>query len=361
MRLQGPAATSRDGALDRRYSISGTIRIVPSPGREEHGLGSEESGTSARAQASWSMAALRPFQRPPFRQVPAAPRRPHTMERLAPTKVPIRVAGETLTARVFVGGDGSPLLLVHGLMTTSYSWRYVAGPLIDAGFRVIAPDLPGAGETPALRGGCSAKALTEAIAALLRAMGLRGCAVVGNSMGGYLAMRLALRDPDAMGRLCNLHSPGVPLRRLYLLHALLRTSWGPRVLDYLVARDPDRWVWRNVHYADETLKSHEELCEYAAPLRTRAGRAAFVSWLRDGLDPRVMAETLAGLDATPQFPVPLQLIYSRQDPMVPPSVGVRLAHALPDAQMVWLEDSSHFAHVDTPQQFLDAAMPFLRE
>lgn len=305
------------------------------------------------------MTQLEPFRRPPLSEVPNAPRVPHTLDRLESTRVPIEVGGETLEAHVRVGGEGAPLVLIHGLMTTSYSWRYVAGPLIDAGYRVYAPDLPGAGKTPAPRGGCTAAALTESIGATLRALDVVGCPIIGNSMGGYLAMRLALEDPEAMSRLVNLHSPGVPLARLYALRAALSLGLGRALLSFLVSQDPERWVYRNVHYADETLKSREELREYAAPLRTDAGRAAFASWLRDGLDPTVMSETLAQLDANERFPIPLQLVYATTDPMVPPSVGRRLARAIPDAELVWLEDSSHFAHVDTPARFLDAALPFL--
>jgi pimeloyl-ACP methyl ester carboxylesterase len=54
------------------------------------------------------------------------------------------------------------------------------------------------------------------------------------------------------------------------------------------------------------------------------------------------------------------LLYAREDPMVPPSVGPRLAALLPRAKFVWLDNSSHFAHVDTPELVLDHVIPFLR-
>jgi pimeloyl-ACP methyl ester carboxylesterase len=60
-----------------------------------------------------------------------------------------------------------------------------------------------------------------------------------------------------------------------------------------------------------------------------------------------------------RFPIPLQLVYAARDPMVPPSVGDRLAALLPDARFVRLERASHFAHVDAPSAFLEAALPFL--
>ena len=45
--------------------------------------------------------------------------------------------------------------------------------------------------------------------------------------------------------------------------------------------------------------------------------------------------------------------------MVPPRIGAQLAQLIPSAELVWLEDSSHFAHVDSPERFLDVVLPFL--
>src|SRR5690606_18494790 len=157
------------------------------------------------------------------------------------------------------------------------------------------------------------------------ALGIRGCAAIGNSMGGYLCMRLALRDPEALGPLVNLHSPGVPLLRLYALRTVLSAPGSHRLLRFLVHRDPERWVHRNVHYYDESLKSREETREYAEPLATDAGVAAFARILHETLDPaemRAFVERLRLLSEAGQpFPVPLMLVYAAQDPMVPPSVG----------------------------------------
>ena len=109
----------------------------------------------------------------------------------------------------------------------------------------------------------------------------------------------------------------------------------------------------------ETLKSREEARIYAAPLKTTRGRRAFASWLGDGLDPADLERFVRDLEGCPRFPVPLQLIYARTDPMVPPEMGHVLHRLVPEAELVWLDESSHFAHVDTPEAFLDAALPFL--
>ncbi len=305
----------------------------------------------------------KPFRQLPFASLPETPRAPHgyAASRAVDATLDSRDFGK-LRVHYRVHGQGPPLLLVHGLMTSSYSWRYVLEPLA-AHFTVYAPDLPGAGRTAKPDAPYHPDALAGWIADFQRQVGIRGSATIGNSLGGYLCMRLALRDPGAMSRLVNLHSPGVPLARLHALHAVLSLPGSTALLAKLVAGDPERWVHRNVHYFDETLKSREETREYAAALRTREGLVAFARVLRETLAPSHMAAFTRELDARRErgerFPIPLQLVYVPRDPMVPPRVGERLRARIPDAEFVRLEAASHFAHVDNPTGFLAAALPFL--
>ena len=254
-------------------------------------------------------------------------------------------------------GTGHPLACVHGLMTTGYSFRYLLALLGDR-YRLVIPDLPGAGDSDHPDVHLGPDVLARAVIATLDACDARGAAVIGNSMGGYLCMRAALLDAGAIGRLVNLHSPGVPTARMVALRWALRLLPGRAVLDRLVRRDPERWVHRNVHYWDESLKSREEHRVYAAPLATPAGRAAFYRHLRDGLDAREMAAFARALRERP-FPIPLMLVYAQRDPVVPAIVGARLRALVPAARFVELADASHFAHVDAAGRFVAAIEPFL--
>jgi pimeloyl-ACP methyl ester carboxylesterase len=297
-----------------------------------------------------------PFRQLRFEDLPAKPRLPHGWAR---TEARTVVVGG-LPARVYAAGQGPPLLLVHGLMTAAWSWRYVA-EAFAADFTVYMPDLPGAGDTPPLP-----RATPEALVAWLEdlagALDLRGAPVVGNSLGGYLCMRWALAHPASVGRLSVLHAPGVPTPRLWALKAAMSLPGADGLLWRLVSRDPERWVHRNVHYYDESLKSREETAVWAAPLRNRAGCDAFASWLRDACDPASMRGFVADLRTlNGRFPVPLQLVYAEEDPMVPPVVGERLAALLPEASYVRLQRASHFAHVDAPEAWLAAVGPFLAQ
>lgn len=307
--------------------------------------------------------ARRPFSQLPFSQVPEAPRVPHGYVRTEAREIAIGwPAGAHTAIHVRTLGAGPPLLLVHGFMTSSYSFRYVFEALAR-NYRVYAPDLPGAGRSGKPDASYHPERLAEAIGAIIGALGIRGCRAIGNSLGGYLCMHLALADAGAISRLVNLHSPGLPTARMWALQAALRvTPSAEGLVRRMVARDPERWVHKHVHYFDETLKSREEHREYAAPLKTREGQRAFHRMLSETLDPGAMRAFVRRLEALDgRFPIPLQLVYARADPMVPPIVGRRLSRLLPSAHFVTLARGSHFAHVDAPDLFLEVVRPFLSE
>jgi pimeloyl-ACP methyl ester carboxylesterase len=175
-------------------------------------------------------------------------------------------------------------------------------------------------------------------------------------------MRLALSDPDAMSRFVCVHAPGVPELRLVALGALLAIPGARAVLSRFVRRDPLRWAHANVHYWDESLKSIEEAHEYGDPLATPEGAAAFIKHLADtmAIGPiREMDRTLRARKARGEpFPAPTLLLYARRDPMVPPRFGAVLAERT-GAPLVWLEEASHFAHVDAVERFLPPVVEFL--
>jgi pimeloyl-ACP methyl ester carboxylesterase len=302
---------------------------------------------------------VKPFTRGRFEDLPEKPRVAHEFFSYEQARVELdsRPFGK-ISVAYRTAGAGTPLLLVHGLMTTSYSWRYVMGSLAKKR-RVIAIDLPGAGASsmPVERS-FAPEAFAEFLVELIGALGGRGADVVGNSMGGYLAMLAAMRDAKAFGRVVNIHSPGVPDARFWALASLFAVPGSRSLVDRLVRKDPLRWVHRNVHYFDESLKSVEEAHAYGDPLATELGRRAFVKFLAETMAPGPQRAFLRALGAS-RFPVPLLLLYSKRDPLVRPSVGTRLAALVPDAKLVWLDDTSHFAHVDSPERVLAPVEEFL--
>jgi pimeloyl-ACP methyl ester carboxylesterase len=99
--------------------------------------------------------------------------------------------------RYAVGGDGPPIVLVHGLGGTIENWRAVAPPLA-ASHRVVVPDLPGHGRSSSLPEARNVDALAESVLAIADAAGIRGAVWVGHSLGGVVVLRAAVLRPDAV-------------------------------------------------------------------------------------------------------------------------------------------------------------------
>ena len=160
-----------------------------------------------------------------------------------------------------------------------------------------------------------------------------------------------------------IHPPGIVEPRLVALSLALRVPGVAAILARVVRHDPPRWAHRNIHYFDETLKSLEEAYEYGNPIATDAGARAFVHYLGESLDPRGLhaftRELARRRDSGEGFPVPLSLVYAREDPTVPPKVGPKLHALVPDAEFHWLERSSHFAQVYSPDRLAALLAPFL--
>jgi len=304
-----------------------------------------------------------PFRRGDFNALPQKPNVPHRFFDTIAMDIQVNSkAFGDMKVHVRRFGEGPPLLLLHGLMTSSYSWRYTFEEL-GKHFTCYAPDLPGAGhsehklETP-----YTPAHLGQWLGEVMHTLHIYGCPVIGNSMGGYIAMHLAIQEPDAISRLLNLHSPGIPEFRLQALDAVFRIPKAKRLLRWFVQRDAYRFAHKNVHYYDERLKSLEEAREYGTPLNHPEGVQAFIKYLDETMNIQYTRRFKKILNRKGfVFPIPLQLQYAKQDPMVPPRIGKQWKKQIPQAELIYLNQASHFAHVDSPDQFLMHALPFLQQ
>jgi len=285
-------------------------------------------------------------------QLPELPTRAHDFQTLPRKRAAVLVPGRAapFSLSYVEAGDGAPLLLVHGLMTSAYSFRYVASALAKR-YRVFVVDLPGAGQSDAPEGlSQSPQQLAEVLAAFIDSIGIERPYIAANSMGGYVSLWLALLHPEKLSRLLIMHSPGIPEARLFLLHAILSLP-GARALFRFYTRNHDSFALENVHYRDESLKSREEVREYARWTRDPPSREIFFRNLLETMSPHTMKQLPGAIAAARAAGalVPMRLLWSRWDPLVPPAFGPQYQAMLPEAELVWLDDASHFLHVDAPE------------
>jgi pimeloyl-ACP methyl ester carboxylesterase len=124
-------------------------------------------------------------------------------------------------------GDGFPVVMCHGFPELWYSWRHQIRALASAGYRVIAPDQRGYGETdvPAALEAYTQRLLVGDIVGMLDALGIGKCVIVGHDWGGIVAWNTALMMPDRVKRVISLNTPFFPrgpMKPTDLMQALAR-------------------------------------------------------------------------------------------------------------------------------------------
>ncbi len=255
-------------------------------------------------------------------------------------------------------GSGPPLVAIHGLGATKGSFLPTVAAL-SARHRVIALDLPGFGDSDKPIGASyDARFFAAAVIALLDALELDRVHLIGNSLGGRVALEVGLLRPDRVDRLVLL-CPSLAWRR--------ERPWAPLVRLArpelgLVQIAPRRLVEAIVHRlipgADEGWTA-AGVDEFLRAYLTPAGRAAFYAAARHiyleephgegGFWPR-----LRGLAADALF------VWGRHDRLVPIAFERHVADALPRARHLEL-DCGHVPQVELPRQTHDAVGEFLGE
>ena len=298
-----------------------------------------------------------------YNDLPETPVRPHTYFALESIEVSVKHPDrkDSIHIHCKISGDGPPLLLLHGLMTSGYSFRYVI-PELAKKYRVIVPDLPGAGQSEApLDLSMSPQSVATFLNALISTLQIEPPYVIGNSLGGYQALWFASLFHNRVRRLIVMHAPGFFQPQSFALRSLLASPVGRALFRRRIYRDPEGFVARNIHYYDSTIMSREEAREYSSIFRDRARTDVFIRIFRDSLNPRYMRELVERLSILrhQRLPwMPIRLFWAKQDVLVPASFGYRYQKLLPAAELVWFEHAGHFMQVDDPERTVQEIMRF---
>ena len=253
-------------------------------------------------------------------------------------------------------GIGPPVLAIHGLGGTKGSFLYTVAALADR-FRVIAVDLPGFGDSDKPIGAAyDAAFFAEAMIDLLDALELDRADLIGNSLGGRVALEVALRDPERVGRLALL-APSLAWRRPRRWAPMLRLVRPELGLVQLAPRAIVEGVVHRVIPGADQGWTAAGVDEFLRSYLTPAGRAAFYAAARqiyleephgqDGFWPR-----LRGLKPQALF------IWGRRDTLVPIAFARHVAEALPYARHLEL-DCGHVPQMERPRQTHTAVAAFL--
>jgi haloalkane dehalogenase len=243
-------------------------------------------------------------------------------------------------------GDGPPVVLLHGEPTWSYLWRKVMGPLLEAGFRCVVPDLPGFGRSdkPVDDRWYTYDRHTGAVAALLDQLDLRNATLVMQDWGGPIGLRVAtLERPERVSRLVAMDA-GV-----FTGHQPMSEGWHRFAA--FVARNPDVPIGRLVVGACRQPPPAAVIAAYEAPFpdeRSKAGPRAFPPMIPLSPEAPGAAEGRAVAEAMLRDRRPALLMWADSDPALPlDPVGRQVQALFPTAdELTVIEEAGHFLQED---------------
>jgi pimeloyl-ACP methyl ester carboxylesterase len=267
------------------------------------------------------------------------------------------------------GGSGSPLVLVHGLGSSAAVEFYHNLEPLAAHHRVLAIDLPGFGRSDKPVITYSMDLFVKAVSDLMATEGAARAAVMGVSMGGRVALGLALDSPQLVERLVLVDALGVGApRRVFAYRILLTKGLGEltlrgtaRALRQLRPATIRRfWGWylRRPSRVD-TIWSDERIANHGTLLSTREYRAAYLSALRSIAGQRQLRGGVAVEDRLSELAMPTLLIWGRHDHIFPPSHAESAKAKLRNGRVEIFDGSGHTPQMEEPERFNRLVLEFL--
>ncbi len=245
-------------------------------------------------------------------------------------------------------GSGHPVLLLHGWALGHEVWDRQVHELVTAGFRAIAVDLRGHGRSSQPFTGYELGRLGDDVIALLDALGLHQVTLVGWSLGGLTAFRVATVRPDLVAKLILVCSNGVAAARQPGL------PFGAPAADVeeqvLAAELRDRVASRESQIRSVVLPgTPEPTIAWLLSLTMRVP-----SWAGRGCLRTVLHANQVEAAAT--LAVPLEQIIGESDPILSKRAAAWLIDRVPDARQHRIADSGHFPMFENPEPFTAALM-----
>lgn len=262
------------------------------------------------------------------------------------------------------GGDGPPIVLLHGLMMDATLWDDVIGEL-SLDYRCIAPTLPLGAHRHAMHADAdlSLRGIAQLLGELLDRLDLSAVTLVGNDTGGALVQLLAAGRSTRVGRIalvaCDAFDnfpPGLTGKTLVMTGKLPPSLFGLVMQQMRLRpfrRTPIAFGWL-------TMRGDAATARWLSPvLKQPEIRRDTVRVLRAiDAEPDLLLETAEGLRG---YDGPALVVWASQDRVMPPEHGRRLAELLPHGRLVEIPDSYTLVPLDQPVALAQAVRDFVRE
>ncbi|MFQ5947311.1 MAG: haloalkane dehalogenase [Acidimicrobiia bacterium] len=270
---------------------------------------------------------------------------------------PRYVEWEGLRLHYLDEGDGRPVVLFHGEPTWSFLYRKVMVPLLDAGYRAIAPDYPGFGRSdkPTDPAFYTYDRHTEAMAAILAELSLEGATAVVQDWGGPIGLRLTVDHPEWFGRLSILNTGlfggGKPSEGFMTWRRFVERTEdlpiGVIMQRSMIQEWPDQVIAAyEAPFPDVTYKMGAHRFPLIVPLAEDDPGADTMRRVRENLG---------------QWEAPTQVLFSTGDPVFSTRTGARFVDRIPGAtELETVDEAGHFLQEDQGEEVGRRIAAFLR-
>lgn len=233
-------------------------------------------------------------------------------------------------------GTGTPMVLLHGFPLDHHLWDDVV-PLLSDTFDLIVPDLRGFGGSSTVESFYAMEDFAADIAALLDHLGIQKAAIVGHSMGGYIALAFARLYP---ARVTGLGLVGS--------QALADAPDRKEGRYKSAAEVADKGIGSVVAAMMPKLTSAARLQEYAKQSMERQQPAAYIGALK------AMAERVDSTPVLASFNFPVVLVHGDADALIPIDRAREIKAAIPEAHLVEISGAGHMPMMESPQKTAEA-------
>lgn len=270
---------------------------------------------------------------------------------------------ETAGGRVFVhrtgprGGTGAeePLLLVHGYLMSHYYFRQVL-PGLAHGREVIAIDLPGSGESdrpPVASYAYDFSAFADTVSEVMTALGVGRASVLGHSLGGGIALTLAVRQPERVTRLILVDAAVYAQPIPWEGKLALAPGIGRFIFKHLYTRHDFVRVQRRDCFRDPSLVTEEFVDYYWERLNRAGARDAAYAVLQ------TLSQLSDGGSVPARVRAPTCIVWGEEDRAVPLEHGRRLKDDIAGAELRVVPACGHVPFAERPEEFLRQLASFL--
>ena len=261
--------------------------------------------------------------------------------------------------RYLAAGEGPPMVLLHGAGDNALDWRWVM-PTLAASHRVYAPDMPGSPDSARPAADYSPAFFERFVTAFVDALDIGRATFVGNSLGGLIALQLALSEPERAGALVLVDSAGLGRAVNPAFTSVNVPGLGEAAIPLgrtPAGADQRAWVRAMLLFARPGRVPREWLREQRRLALSPGYLEAHLTALRSQVSPGGQREVL--VDQLSFLKMPTLVVWGTRDRVFPKSQAREAVSRLREGSLALIPDCGHMPHLECPDRFLAALDEFI--